>query len=163
MARNRVPASVWRQPVHFVAAGFGLGAMPYAPGTFGTLAGIPFVLALAGLPWWGQVLACLLLFAVGIPLCERTARDWGEHDHGGIVWDEVVGLCLTMVAVPVSMATVVAGFVLFRFFDVLKPWPIRLADQHVHGGLGIMLDDVLAAVFAAGCLHALLWAGWLLP
>ena len=147
-----------RQPIPLLALGFGSGLAPKAPGTFGTLAAIPFYLAIAQLPLWGQGLVVLLAFVVGIYLCQATADALGVHDHPAIVWDEFVGLWLTMMVlplcgIPLTFSWLVLGFVLFRFFDIVKPWPIRLIDQKVSGGLGIMLDDILAGVYAA----LLLW------
>jgi phosphatidylglycerophosphatase A len=95
-------------------------------------------------------------FVLGIYICRRTTRDVGVHDHPAIVWDEVIGYLVTMAAVPASGLNVLAGFILFRFFDVLKPPPIRAVDQRVHGGFGIMFDDVLAGLYAWGCLKLLL-------
>jgi phosphatidylglycerophosphatase A len=89
-----------------------------------------------------------VLFALGVWCCDACAKNLGVHDHPGIVWDEVVGYLITMIAVPKTLLWVVVGFILFRFFDILKPWPISWIDKHVEGGMGIMLDDVLAAVFA---------------
>ncbi|WP_027858985.1 phosphatidylglycerophosphatase A family protein [Marinobacterium jannaschii] len=145
---NNVPASVWRNPIHFLAFGLGSGAAPFAPGTFGTLAAI--------IPWfWLNTLSLplyLLLIVVatlvGIWLCGRTADDIGVHDHGGIVWDEFVGFWITMIAAPAGWGWLLTGFVLFRLFDILKPWPIRWADKKVSGGWGIMLDDILAGIYA---------------
>ncbi|MCV6591037.1 MAG: phosphatidylglycerophosphatase A [Marinobacterium sp.] len=154
---NKVPASVWRNPVHFLAFGLGSGASPWAPGTVGTLAAvIPwFWFATLSLPLYLLMLVVTTL--VGIWLCERTSKDLGVHDHSGIVWDEFVGFWITMLAAPAGLTWVVIGFVLFRFFDVLKPWPIRWADTHIHGGFGIMLDDVLAGIMAFLSLQALAW------
>ncbi|GGW50550.1 phosphatidylglycerophosphatase A family protein [Alishewanella tabrizica] len=146
---------------HFLALGFGSGLAPKAPGTFGTLVALPLVwlLSLAGTAWF---IAFLLLGTLlGIYVCGKTAADVGEHDHGAIVWDEIIGFTLTMLFVPVSLGTLVLGFVLFRFFDIVKPWPIRWCDQRVHGGLGIMLDDILAALPALGLMHLVLYLGWL--
>lgn len=134
--------------VHFLAFGFGSGAAPKAPGTFGTLAAIPLYLMLAQLPLWAYGLVLLVSFALGVYLCGQASKDMGVHDHGGIVWDEFVGYWITMAALPVSWVWVVAGFVLFRFFDIIKPWPIGWLDKRVHGGLGIMIDDVIAGLFA---------------
>ena len=150
---NRAPASVWKNPVHFLAFGLGSGASPWAPGTVGTLAAIPLYFLLATLPLWAYVLVVVLAFILGCWLCEKTSEDLGVHDHSGIVWDEFVGYWLTMLALPVSLGWALAGFVLFRFFDIIKPWPIRWADRRVDGGFGIMIDDVLAAVYAGGILH----------
>jgi phosphatidylglycerophosphatase A len=151
---NHAPASVFRNPVHFLAFGLGSGAAPVAPGTFGTLAAVPLYLLLAQLPLPLYLLAVVLAFGIGIWLCERTSRDLGVHDHGGIVWDEFVGFWLTMVAAPEGWQWLLAGFLLFRLFDILKPFPISYLDRHIHGGLGIMLDDAVAGSFAWFILQA---------
>lgn len=153
--------SLLRQPQQFLALGFGSGLAPFAPGTFGTLAAIPLYLLIALLPLWGQVAVIMVAFVIGIYLCQTTADALGVHDHPAIVWDEFVGLWLTMLALPllkqpVTVWLLLLGFVLFRLFDIFKPWPIRWVDAHVHGGFGIMLDDVLAAVFAGICLFLLI-------
>lgn len=148
-----------RDPAHFIAFGFGSGLAPWAPGTFGTLAAVPLYLLLAQLPLAAYVAAVVGAIAIGIWACGVSARKLGVHDHHGIVWDEVAGFLLVMVVAVPTFANVVAGFVFFRLFDIVKPWPIRWLDQHVHGGFGIMVDDLLAAVYAALCLVALqyLW------
>jgi phosphatidylglycerophosphatase A len=149
------PSSVWRNPIHFAAFGFGSGALPVAPGTSGTLAAVLIYLLLPAMP---VVVYCFFLLAtalLGWWLCDRTARDIGVHDHGGIVWDEFVGFWLTMLLAPPGWLWVVAGFILFRLFDILKPWPIRWLDAHVHGGLGIMADDLLAGLMAMLSLQVL--------
>jgi len=148
MSRNSAPRSVWRNPIHFLAFGFGSGAMPFAPGTFGTLAALPVYWLMLPLNLWAYLAVVLMMALVGIWLCHVTSRDLGVHDHAGIVWDEIVGYLITMIAAPSGWQWIVAGFVLFRFFDIIKPWPIGWVDRRVHGGLGIMLDDVLAAVLA---------------
>lgn len=152
---NRAPASVWRNPVHFLAFGLGSGAAPWAPGTVGTLAAIPFFLLMQPLSlfWYGVIL--LVTSLIGIYLCGKTSDDMGVHDHGGIVWDEFVGYWLTMFAAPPGWFWIIIGFVLFRIFDIIKPWPISWADKKVAGGLGIMLDDILAGLMALGCLQLL--------
>ena len=142
-------------PVHLLAFGFGAGCSPKAPGTMGTLLAVGIYLPLSYLPLWAYGLAVLLLSIVGIALCGRAARDLGVHDHPGIVWDEIAGFLLTMFAAPAGWLWIAVGFVLFRLFDIWKPWPIRWLDRHVHGGLGIMLDDLLAGLFAAVCLQVL--------
>ena len=96
-------------------------------------------------------------FALGVWICDRTARDLGVHDHPAIVWDEVIGYFVTMITAPPGWVWIVAGFALFRLFDILKPWPIRWIDRHVHGGVGIMLDDVLAGVFAWLSMQLIIW------
>jgi len=140
-------AMLLRSPVNFIALGAGTGLSPKAPGTVGTLVGIPLLLLMPqSLPAYLLIVA--IAFALGVYVCGECARDIGVHDHGGIVWDEVVGYLITMIMLPRTLGWIVAGFLVFRFFDILKPWPIRVVDQRVHGGLGIMADDVLAAVFA---------------
>ena len=145
-----------RNPVHWLAFGLGSGLAPKAPGTFGTLAAVPLWWLLAQAPLWGYLLATMLVAVAGIGICGRTARDLGVHDHGGIVWDEIAGYLVTMIAVPVSPWTAAAGFVLFRVFDIAKPWPIGWLDARVGGGTGIMADDLLAGIYAAVVLQLLL-------
>lgn len=146
----------WYHPIHFLSFGFGSGLIPKAPGTFGTLMAIPLFLLMSELSLELYIAVVCVAFALGIFICGFTAKAMKVHDHGSIVWDEFVGYWLTMLVVPLSWWWVVAGFVLFRLFDILKPWPIRVLDQRVKGGFGIMLDDVIAAVFAWLCLQALI-------
>jgi len=142
----------WRNPVHILASGFGSGLAPRAPGTFGTIAAIPIVLLAQLLPGWLYAGLTVLMFGAGIFICGRAARDWGVSDHPAIVWDEFVGLLVTMSLAPPGALWLLAGFVLFRLFDIAKPWPICSVDRRVHGGFGIMLDDVIAGMFAAAIL-----------
>lgn len=148
-------------PVHFLALGFGSGLAPIMPGTFGTLAALPLVvlLSLATMPIY--IVATLLIGIVGIWICDKTAKDMGVHDHSSIVWDEVAGMLVTMLFVPITWQSLLAGFVLFRLFDILKPWPIRYLDKYVHGGFGIMIDDIVAGLFACAGLHLFLYYGLL--
>ena len=149
-------------PVHFLALGFGSGLAPKAPGTFGTIAAIPLVCLLAySTSLSGYLLVTLVASIVGIWLCGKTAKDMMVHDDSSIVWDEIAGLLITMIAVPLSWQTLLLGFVLFRLFDILKPWPISYLDARVHGGFGIMIDDVLAGFFALILMHITLYFGWL--
>ena len=143
----------WRNPMHILASGFGNGLAPRAPGTFGTLAAIPIVLLLQLLLGGLYAGVIVLMFVAGIFICGRAARDWGVGDHPAIVWDEIVGLLVTMSLAPPGAVWLIAGFVLFRLFDIVKPWPICSVDRRVHGGFGIMLDDVIAGVFAAAILY----------
>lgn len=140
--------TVLSSPVHFLAFGFGSGLSPKAPGTAGTLAAIPLYLLLVQLPLLGYLLAVCLITLGGIWLCGESSRRLGVHDHGGIVWDEFAGFFVTMIAAPSGWMWIGLGFALFRLFDIWKPWPVRVADRHIHGGLGIMLDDLLAGVYA---------------
>ncbi len=145
------------KPVHWLAFGFGSGLSPKAPGTAGTVVAIPLYLLLAMLPLGWYLLALVVTFIVGVYLCDKTSKDMGVHDHPGIVWDEFVGYWITMIAAPAGWLWVLLGFVFFRIFDVLKPWPIRWLDEHVHGGFGIMIDDVLAGVMALACMNVCYW------
>lgn len=145
-----------RQFHHWIAFGFGSGLAPKAPGTFGTLAAIPVYLLMAPLAWPYYLGLVVLFTVIGIWACDRTARELGTKDPSSIVWDEFVGFFITMLAVPYSVLTtahgwawVIAGFLAFRLFDIWKPWPIRVIDARVEGGLGIMLDDILAGIMAA--------------
>lgn len=135
-------------PNHLFAFGFGSGLAPKAPGTFGTLAAIPFFILLQDLSWPIYLSWLLVTFALGVLWCDRSSKALGVHDHGGIVWDEFVGFWITMFMVPAGWIWIVIGFVLFRFFDIIKPWPINWLDKKVHGGFGIMIDDVLAGIYA---------------
>jgi len=144
-------------PFHFLALGFGSGLAPKAPGTFGTLAALPLYWLMMDLSVAVYVLITLVVTIGGFWICDRAANDMKVHDHGAIVWDEVAGMLITMIAAPISMTSLVVGFALFRFFDIFKPWPIKLLDRHVKGGFGIMIDDVLAGVFAAICLQLIHW------
>jgi phosphatidylglycerophosphatase A len=141
--------------VDFLALGFGSGLLPFAPGTAGTAAAIPVYLLLQPLaaPWY--VVVVVLLALAGIVICGQAASRLGVHDHPGIVWDEIVGYLVTMAFAPPGWLWIGLGFVLFRLFDIVKPWPIRWLDRQVGGGLGIMLDDLLAGVFSAVLLQLL--------
>lgn len=140
-------------PVHFLALGFGSGLAPKAPGTFGTLAAIPLFILLAPLQPSLYLGLLVVMSIVGIYLCGKTAKDAGVHDHGAIVWDEIVGFLITMIMVPVTWQSIAVGFILFRVFDIFKPWPISWLDKHCHGGFGIMVDDIVAGLAALACMH----------
>ena len=135
-------------PIQFLALGFGSGLAPKAPGTFCTLAAVPIFLLLFPLSPIYYALVVLFMTISGIYICQKTADAVGVHDHGAIVWDEIVGFLITMFMIPVSWQSLLMGFILFRFFDIVKPWPICFIDKKVQGGLGIMLDDVLAGLFS---------------
>lgn len=143
-----------RTPTGLLAFGFGSGLSRYAPGTMGTLVAVPIGLLLKGLPPAAYWIALALLFGLGVYLCDRASRALGRADPGGIVWDEMVGYWLAVALVPVSWAWWLAAFLLFRFFDILKPWPIRQLERRVAGGLGVMLDDAVAALYVLALLEA---------
>jgi phosphatidylglycerophosphatase A len=149
LARHKV----WRDPYHFLAFGFGSGLAKFAPGTFGTLAAIPVYLLLVQMSWPVYAGITIAAFFAGIIFCQKTTEDLGVHDFSGIVWDEFVGFWITMFLVPLDWRWVILGFFLFRFFDVVKPWPIAFFDKHVQGGFGIMFDDVVAGLYAWICLY----------
>lgn len=147
------PNIVLRDPIHFIAFGFGSGLSPVAPGTVGTLVALPFVYALMHVPAALYVACIVTAFLAGTYICGASARKLGVHDHSGIVWDEFVGIAVSMFALPPQWPWLLAGFLSFRFFDIVKPWPIREADHRLKGGLGIMLDDMIAGLFTAIVLH----------
>lgn len=140
-------------PIHFLALGFGSGLSPKAPGTFGTLAAVPVFLLFSLFTPALYAITVLIVCITGIYICGKTAEDVGVHDHGAIVWDEIAGYLITMFLIPISWQSLVIGFILFRIFDILKPWPISYIDKHIHGGFGIMFDDVIAGVMALVCMH----------
>ena len=142
---------------YWVAIGFGSGLASKAPGTAGTLVAIPIYLALDRLDLWQYLVVVFVLLIAGFWLCDTAAKQLGVHDDPSIVWDEIVGYLITMIAAPGGWFWVISGFVLFRLFDILKPWPIRTIDRKVKGGLGIMMDDVLAALFALVILQTVYW------
>lgn len=132
----------------WIAQGFGSGRAPVAPGTFGTLPGIILYWAIADLPLTYYLVLTTLLFLIGIPLCGRAAEILDQTDPPSVVWDEIVGYLLTMIAIPSTIISMVVGFALFRLFDIWKPWPIGLIDREIKGGFGIMADDLVAGLFA---------------
>jgi phosphatidylglycerophosphatase A len=152
-------------PEHFIAFGAGAGLSPQAPGTVGTLWGLPFWLLLCWLPPLGYAVALLALIAFGVWVCDRSAKLLGVPDHSGIVFDEIVGFLVTAIPLLPALGLVTGrwwlwlpvAFAVFRAFDILKPWPIRRLDQTVHGGFGIMLDDLVAGLYGAAVLLVLAW------
>jgi phosphatidylglycerophosphatase A len=140
---------IMTDPVLFLAFGFGSGLAKKAPGTCGTVAAIPVYYLLTQVHSL-LIYSILTVIAtvIGVWICDIAAKKLDEHDFGGIVWDEVAGYLITMWFVPFTWQAMLIGFVLFRFFDILKPFPIKWVDKHVHGGFGIMMDDVLAGIFA---------------
>ncbi len=146
-------------PVNLLAFGLGTGLAPKAPGTFGSLFGM-------AIAWWTlplgfdvRIMVVIALIVSGVWICGESARRIGVHDHSGIVWDEIAGIYLVLLVAPTSILGWALGFGLFRLFDIWKPWPIRDLDHRLHGGLGIMLDDLVAALYAAVLLG---FGGWLM-
>jgi len=153
---------VWKNPWHFLAFGFGLGTLPLIPGTWGTLGGVLFYWLLSGLPLKFYVLVVLSGSIAGCWICEKVSKDIGQYDYSGVVFDEIAGYCITMTAVPASLFNLCAGFILFRIFDIIKPWPIRWIDEHIKNGFGMMFDDVLAGILACAVLQLFIQVEWFL-
>ncbi|MCP1659795.1 phosphatidylglycerophosphatase A family protein [Neisseria perflava] len=155
------PTFAWlrRRPVCFLAFGFGSGLAPKAPGTFGTLPALPmaFTLYLLGISGWTLALLCVALFVAGVYICNRAEQELGIQDYGGIVWDEIVAMLLILAFVPFKWYWWLAAFVVFRLFDAVKPWPIKWFDARIHGGFGIMLDDIIAAFMSLIVLNVVIW------
>ena len=150
---NLSTREVFTHPIHFLAYGFGAGLSPKAPGTMGTVAAIPIYLLLA---WAGPLVyypSLAVALVAGVFICGYTAKRMGVEDPGPVVWDEVVGYLITMAGLPFGIGWMLAGFLIFRLFDIWKPWPIGWLDRNVKGGLGIMLDDVVAAVISCAILN----------
>jgi len=153
LTREQVRALL-THPAGWIACGFGSGLLPRAPGTAGSVVAlIPWWFVLHGLPIAGYLLVLIIAFALGVWACDVAGQRVGVNDHRALVWDEFVGQWIALCAAPVGWPWMVAGFALFRFFDIWKPWPIRIADRRVHGGLGVMLDDVLAGIYALALLQ----------
>jgi phosphatidylglycerophosphatase A len=157
---NQAPENLARTVMsdpHFLAFGFGTGLAPFAPGTFGSLPGILLFWLTMDYGLYVQLGVAAAISLAGIWICGESARRIGVHDHGGIVWDEIAGMYLTLMVAPISVFGWILAFVLFRIMDIVKPWPIRDLDHRLGGGLGIMLDDLAAALYAA---ILLLLYGW---
>ena len=138
-----------KKPVCFLAYGFGAGLAPKAPGTMGTVVALPLYWLLQDVSLPVYLLITFVAFIAGIWICQQ-AVDWLQQDDpSAVVWDEIVGYLVTMIAAPTGWQWMVLGFVLFRLFDIWKPWPISLADRKLHGGFGTMVDDLVAGIFAA--------------
>lgn len=156
------PAIAWgllRDPAGIIATGFACGLAPRAPGTVGTAVALLPWLALRELPLWGYLLSLLLAFALGVWAANRVIATLKIEDPGLVVWDEFVGLWITLIAAPPGWQWMLAGFVLFRLFDIAKPWPVGWADAKLKGGFGAMFDDALAGLYALAVMQGLAW--WL--
>ena len=149
--------TVLTDPVHFLAFGFGTGLAPFAPGTFGSIPGLILFRLTLDFGLYVQLGIAAAMALVGIWICGESARRIGEHDHGGIVWDEIVGMYVTLFLAPVSVVGYVLALVMFLIIDIVKPRPIRDLYHSMKGGLGIMMDDLLAAMYAA---FLLAFYGW---
>ena len=140
--------SVLKDPVMCVATGFGSGLLPAVPGTWGSVAAIPFCLLLSLVPASFQIFVFTILVLFGVGICQKAEERLGSKDPGCVVFDEFMGMAVTLAGIPLSFGTVLAGFILFRIFDIAKPWPVKVFDKSYPGGAGIMLDDLAAGVYA---------------
>ena len=152
-----LPSSVWTNPVHFIGCGFGIGSLPFMPGTYATLFAILIYLLIAPLHWFSYTLICVVLNLAGVWLCDTTNRDFGEKDHPGVCYDEIAAFPICLIGIPFSWYFILAAFVLFRLLDIIKPTPINLIEKHVPGGWGVMLDDIAAALIILAILHIALY------
>ncbi|WP_457913995.1 phosphatidylglycerophosphatase A [Candidatus Gillettellia adelgis] len=149
-------------PWHLLATGFGIGLFPVMPGTMGSLAAIPCWLLLIQLSWPLYSLLITCSICIGIYVCYQTTRDIQVHDHSSIVWDEFVGMWITLTALPVNnLQWVIVGLIIFRVLDIWKPIPIRWLDHNVRGGIGIMIDDIFAGILSAGIIYLINYS-WLM-
>jgi phosphatidylglycerophosphatase A len=148
---------VLTDPVNMLAFGLGTGLSPYAPGSVGSLLGVVVAWFTLDLSLAYQIGVAVFLSLSGIWICGESARRIGVHDHGGIVWDEIAGMYITLLVAPPTITAWVLAYLLFRAFDIVKPWPIRDLDHSIDGGLGIMLDDLVAALYAAILLGLYRW------
>lgn len=149
-----------KNPVHFLAIGFGSGLLKPAPGTWGTLAGLMLSILLWNITQSNLffIFLAVISFIFGCYLCQKMSNDLGVHDDGRIVWDEIVAIFLMFAILPeYNWLTYILTFISFRIFDILKPYPIRYFDEKLESGLGIMVDDILAAIFALISLHLIYW------
>jgi len=150
--RQSLARTVFSDPVHFLAFGFGTGLAPVAPGTVGSLVGVLAAWLMLDMGFVAQIGLATVLVAAGVWICGESARRLGLDDPGGIVWDELSAMYIVLISSPKSAVAWILAFALFRVFDIVKPWPIRDLDHRLRGGAGIMLDDLVAALYAASLL-----------
>ena len=160
--KNSVKQIVLRNPIHLISFGFGAGLSPVAPGTMGTLIAIPIYYYLTAFAPVIYLLFVGILFFLGCWCAAKTCDALNTHDHPGIVIDEIVGFLITMLFVPTTWYWIILGFLFFRLFDIWKPWPISAVDQRIKGGIGIMLDDVIAALYGLLSMHIVIWSAKIL-
>ena len=144
-------------PAHFFSLGFGSGLAPKAPGTFGTMLGLPLFWLISNCPFSTQLIIIATLFIIGIYFCGKTGKALGVADHGAIVWDEIVAMMLVLAFTPTGFIFWFIAFLLFRLFDIWKPYPICYADTKLKNGFGVMFDDLLAAIYAILVMKFIIW------
>lgn len=147
--RKPLPNTIFKKPLHFIAFGFGVGAIPFAPGTFGTLLAACFYSLILDFSFSTRLIITLLLTIVAIIICGKVSRNIKIHDHPGMCLDEFPGFFVAMLFAPQTMKGLIIAFILFRIFDILKPWPINWIDKNIHGGFGMVFDDVVAGIVVA--------------
>lgn len=157
MATNPTLKFMLQHPAHVLALGFGTGLAKKAPGTIGTILGLPFFWLIANQSILIQLSIISVLFILGVYICSITGKNLGVADHGGIVWDEIVAMMLVLTFTPLTALWWLVAFGLFRLFDIWKPFPIKQCDAKLKHGFGVMFDDLLAAIYAILCLKGLLW------
>lgn len=157
MNKDLSAKEILTHPIHLLAFGFGSGLSPKAPGTAGTLVAIPIFILMSQLTLTNYLILLILLIIISFYICGKSAQMLGIHDHGGIVLDEICGYLVTMMFVPVSWQAIIIGFILFRVFDIFKPWPIKFLDQRISGGVGIVVDDLMAGIYALLSLQLIFW------
>jgi phosphatidylglycerophosphatase A len=150
--------SWYNRIIVFCGVGFGSGLAPKAPGTFGSAFALLFIPGWLMLGFWNSLIAIIIMSIIGIYICGQTAKVMGVHDDGRIVWDEFAGQSISFLPLiflgKMNLLWALIGFVLFRIFDIWKPWPIRVIDRQIGGGFGIMFDDIIAGLWAALCIFA---------
>jgi len=155
--KTEIPVKMLLNPVHFFALGFGSGLAPRIPGTTGTLVGVLLFILMPDMDWITYLVVVVCGFLFGIFCCGYTTKVLNVHDHHSIVWDEIIGYLVTMFMVPKEWIWILIGFILFRTFDIFKPWPISFIDHRIKSGFGIMLDDVVAALFSLAIIQIVIY------
>ena len=149
--------TVWTNPIHYTACCFGIGCLPLMPGTYATILSVGLYLILVKFSIVTFISILILLNIAGIWLCGKTNKDIGCNDHPAACFDELATFPICLIGVPFSWTQIIIAFILFRVLDILKPPPINYIDKNMHGGLGVMLDDVVAALITLACMHFLLF------
>ena len=147
--RLPIPDGIFEKPLYFIAFGFGVGIIPFAPGTFGTLFAVFLYSLLPTLSFSSHLIITVIITMLSIFICDKVSREIELHDHPGMCLDEFPGFFVSMLFAPAGWVGLISAFLLFRFFDIIKPWPINWIDKNVHGGFGMVLDDVLAGVYVS--------------
>lgn len=146
--KKQIAHLVFSNPLHYLSCGLGSGLLPRMPGTWGSLIAIPFFYVFNKLPLWQYGVLLIITFAIGVALCGYSEKAFRKKDHSSIVWDEMVGMWITLAHAPFRLDVLLIGFILFRIFDIFKPWPINWLQKHLPGGWGVMADDAAAGIAA---------------